>query len=83
MGLITIERPMEKIQKQLYTYKHNLNNVHKVYYEGAPQVNGSKITCSKLFNVYTAGSHYCCMAQDSLNGDPLSAHLEVHLEKHA
>ena len=30
----------------------------------------------------TAGSHYCCTAQDSLNGDQLTAHFEVHLEKH-
>ena len=32
---------------------------------------------------FTAGSHYCCTAQDSLNGDQLTAHFEVHLEKHA
>ena len=31
----------------------------------------------------TAGSHYCCTAQYSLNGDQLTAHFEVHLEKHA
>ena len=32
---------------------------------------------------YTVGSHYCCTAQDSLTGDQLTAHGEVHLEKHA
>ena len=34
-------------------------------------------------NLDTAGSHYCCTAQDSLNSDQLTAHFEVHLEKHA
>ena len=38
---------------------------------------------SHLEQCCTAGSHYCCMAQDSLNGDQLTAHFEVHLEKHA
>ena len=32
---------------------------------------------------HTAGLHYCCTAQDSLNGDQLTANFEVHLEKHA
>ena len=32
---------------------------------------------------HTAGSHYCCTAQDSLNGDQLTAHFKVYLEKHA
>ena len=31
--------------------------------------------------MYTAGLHYCCTAQDSLNGDQLTAHFEVNLEK--
>ena len=42
--------------------------------------------CSSLqlpFLYYTAGSPYYCTAQDSLNGEHLTAHFEVHLEKHA
>ena len=31
----------------------------------------------------TAGSHYCCTAQDSLNGDQLTAQFEVNLEESA
>ena len=31
----------------------------------------------------TAGSHYCCTAQDSLKGDQLTAQYEADLEKHA
>ena len=42
-----------------------------------------KIRNSKMILLLTAGSHYCCTAQDSLNGDQLTAHFEVHLEKHA
>ena len=47
----------------------------------------SETSCQKL-ELYlqiqrTAGSHYCCTAQDSLNGDQVTAHFEVHLEKHA
>ena len=30
----------------------------------------------------TARSHYCCTAQDSLNGDQLNTNFVVHLEKH-
>ena len=30
-----------------------------------------------------AGSHYCYMAQDSLNGDQLTAQFEVDMEKPA
>ena len=40
---------------------------------------------SKLVTLYlgTAGSYYCCTAQDSLNGVQLTAHFKVHLEKYA
>ena len=30
--------------------------------------------------MHTADSHYYCTAQDSFNGDQLTAHFEVHLE---
>ena len=37
----------------------------------------------KYQSMFTAGSHYCCTAQDYLNGDQLTAQLEADLEKPA
>ena len=50
--------------------------------EGQPASALRAISGHHMFLI-TAGLHYCCTAQDSLTGDQLTAHFEVHLEKHA
>ena len=35
------------------------------------------------YYMHTAGSHYCCTAQDSVNGDQLTAQFGADLKKQA
>ena len=50
-----------------------------IFYESEFYTNDIKSCRSQQ----TAGSHYCCTAQDSLNGDQITAQFGFDLEKPA
>ena len=46
----------------------------------AHQISSNRV-CGFLKCCHTTGSHYCCTAQDSLNGDQLAAQFKSYLDK--